>query len=389
MNTVSPRQTILIVDDEPANIDVLVETLSDYHRKVALNGKRALKIARAEPGPDLILLDIMMPKMGGHEVCRRLQENERTRHIPIIFVTAKNETADEARGFALGAVDYISKPIKTPIVLARVKTHLALRSAYQTLQKQHDALQETEQLRQDVEVMIRHDMKSPINGIIGFADFLRQGKSLPEETLKQFHQHIYDIATRLRDMVNQSTNLVQMERGVYQVVFQDFDLLLLLEYVTSYFIALTSRKGISIDILIDGRPVDKNDRFTVHGEEQLCHTMLANLIKNALEASPKDSPVTISLQAKEKAVVVIHNHGAVPKKVRDCFFDKFVTTGKKSGTGLGSYSARLMAETQQGNIHLQTSDAAGTTVTVTLLKGDNDALEKTAKTPIFENPDHR
>jgi len=120
------RQSVLVVDDLPDNIDVLVGTLKrDYQVKAAVSGEVALKIVRDSP-PDIILLDIMMPGIDGYEVCRRLKADYTTRHIPIIFITAKISTEDELRGLELGAVDYISKPISPPIVKARVRTHLAL-----------------------------------------------------------------------------------------------------------------------------------------------------------------------------------------------------------------------------------------------------------------------
>jgi putative two-component system response regulator len=121
------QATILVVDDTPSNITVLTEILrGDYRILAAINGEQALKIARGDSPPDLILLDVMMPGMSGHEVCQRLKGESRTRKIPVIFVTAMNQVEDEAQGFALGAVDYITKPVSPPIVKARVKTHLAL-----------------------------------------------------------------------------------------------------------------------------------------------------------------------------------------------------------------------------------------------------------------------
>ena len=120
------KQTILIVDDTPANIDVLKGILSDNYRiQVATNGLVALRIVRKQP-PDIILLDVMMPEMDGHEVCKRLKSDPQTASIPVIFVTAMTETADEEVGLHLGAVDYISKPVNAAIVLARVETHLAI-----------------------------------------------------------------------------------------------------------------------------------------------------------------------------------------------------------------------------------------------------------------------
>lgn len=121
------RPTVLVVDDTPENIDVLNGILQDeYNVKVATSGDRALAIARSQPPPDVILLDVMMPTIDGYEVCRRLKADYATQRIPVIFVTAMNEIEDETRGFELGAVDYISKPVSPAIVRARVRTHLHL-----------------------------------------------------------------------------------------------------------------------------------------------------------------------------------------------------------------------------------------------------------------------
>ena len=124
----SRKPKVLIVDDTPENIQVLMEALKDQYTIVAaINGEKALKMAVAEPRPDLILLDIMMPGMDGYEVCRRLKADAHVQHIPIIFVTAKTEVEDETLGFELGAMDYITKPFSIPVVNARVKAHLELK----------------------------------------------------------------------------------------------------------------------------------------------------------------------------------------------------------------------------------------------------------------------
>lgn len=122
----SERKTLLVVDDEPANLHVLKNVLGDQYRLLfAREGRRALVIA-ADEQPDLILLDVMMPGFSGHEVCRQLKSNEATAHIPVIFVTALSEICDEAAGFELGAVDYLAKPVSPAIVNARVRNHLSL-----------------------------------------------------------------------------------------------------------------------------------------------------------------------------------------------------------------------------------------------------------------------
>lgn len=130
------QHTVLIVDDIPENIDVLVEILKDkYKLKVATGGKAALELLNSRKLPDLVLLDIMMPDIDGYRVCQSIKSNTATKKIPVIFITAMNEIEDEAKGFACGAVDYITKPVSPPIVLARVATHLALYDQRKDLEK--------------------------------------------------------------------------------------------------------------------------------------------------------------------------------------------------------------------------------------------------------------
>lgn len=129
------ESNVLVVDDNETNVDILVDTLGDFYDvSVAMDGLAALEAVEENP-PDLILLDIMMPGLDGYEVCQRLKANQKTRKIPVIFVTAKVQVEDEIRGFECGAVDYITKPISPPMVKARVETHLKLRRSEQYLKE--------------------------------------------------------------------------------------------------------------------------------------------------------------------------------------------------------------------------------------------------------------
>ncbi len=130
------QSTVLVVDDTPTNIQLLNSMLREQYKvKAATNGEKALQIAQAEPQPDIILLDIMMPDMDGYEVCRQLKSSPLTAAIPVIFITAKSGVEDEQQGFSLGAVDYITKPFNPDIVKTRVSTHIAL---YDQQRKLHD-----------------------------------------------------------------------------------------------------------------------------------------------------------------------------------------------------------------------------------------------------------
>jgi putative two-component system response regulator len=142
MPQVRSPQTVLIVDDNPENLTVLGEVLCGlYQVRAANSGPRALQLVQQEPRPDLVLLDVMMPVMSGYEVLARLQADGATRDIPVIFITAMNSEDDEQHGLAMGAVDYITKPLRQAIVLARVHTHLELKRARQRLQADNALLE--------------------------------------------------------------------------------------------------------------------------------------------------------------------------------------------------------------------------------------------------------
>ncbi len=158
MIALSDKPTVLVVDDTPDNLALMQSLLKDHYKvKGANNGERALKIARTDRPPDLILLDIMMPGMDGYEVCRQLKAEAATRDIPVIFLTAKTQVEDEQRGFELGAVDYITKPISPPIVLARVRTQLMLKATADFL-RDKNAFLEQEVDKRTREVMAIQDV---------------------------------------------------------------------------------------------------------------------------------------------------------------------------------------------------------------------------------------
>ncbi|NNM68670.1 MAG: response regulator [Gallionella sp.] len=142
MSISSEHPTVLVVDDEPFNLSLLDGVLNKYYNiQKASNGPEALELAFAAP-PDLILIDVMMPIMDGFEVCRRLKSDAATMHVPVIFITAKNEIKDEELGFSVGASDFIHKPISAPIVVARVRTHLKIKFTQDYLRHQNTKLLE-------------------------------------------------------------------------------------------------------------------------------------------------------------------------------------------------------------------------------------------------------
>jgi len=361
---------ILIVDDVPKNIQVLGSTLRSKGYQVipATSGEQALRAA-ATHTPDLILLDVMMPEMDGYQVFAKLKENGRTADIPVIFVTALTDEQDETKGLEMGAVDYITKPIKIPVALARVRTHLALRFAYRKLEEQNEDLIRAAQLREDVERMSRHDLKQPLTSIIGMPQVIKTLEGDPDEQARLLDR-ITESGYRMLNMVNLSLDLYKMEQGTYEPKLDSFDVIRLIRKVFSESERTAEIEEVGLALKVRGTAPSEGEEFPVLGEELLSYSMLSNLVKNAVEASPRGETVAVSLDTDgELGLITVHNQGAVPEEIRDRFFEKYSTSGKQRGTGLGTYSARLMAETQRGSIALESTGPEGTTVVVRLPRG--------------------
>lgn len=354
------RETVLVVDDVPDNIEIIAGMLrDDYQVKAAISGEKALQIVSGKSPPDLILLDVMMPELDGFEVCRRLKADPASEHIPVIFLTAVSDAEEVAGGLQLGAVDYVIKPANPGVLLARVATHLRLKRARDDLSERIDALLDNARLREDIERVTRHDLKNPLAAVMQSTENLLDGSYLRAEQ-RDAVEVIRDATRSVLDMINRSLDLYKIESGTYQLKAEPLDLASLTQQVVIQARIAALKSGISI---IFNAP----ESCSTLGEESLCYSMLGNLIVNAVEASPNDGEVVVRLTEEGGfARLAIHNLGAVDQAVKKNFFDKYATAGKSSGTGLGTYSARLMARVQNGDVELASSDSGGTTVTVSL-----------------------
>ncbi len=363
------KPILLVVDDVADNLDVMVELLSnDYQVKVASSGERALKILGQGKIPDLILLDVMMPEMDGFEVCRQIKANPASADVPVIFLTAMSEATDVTKGFAVGAVDFVTKPADPPILKARIDTHLKLRRSFAELKRNRIALIEKNavlednlRLREEVDRIAQHDLRNPVAGIISFSANLLEDPTLADahkEIIKYIEQSAYSVL----NMVHLSLDLYKMEHGTYEYNPNPVDLVPLLQRVIKEMASELFSRGINVALSLQGEPVEASSALRVFGDELLCYSMFNNLLKNAMEAAQAQTTVQIELALLEDRVTIaITNDGVVPADIRNTFFDKFTTSGKPGGTGLGTFSAQLIATTQQGSIAMSTSDAQGTT----------------------------
>lgn len=247
------------------------------------------------------------------------------------------------------------------------KYHKRLMTAYEDLEKQNIALEDAAALREEMARITRHDLKTPLNGVIGFSSLLLDKDSGLNEEYMEMLNGIKDSGYQMLEMINRSHDLYKMETGNYQCQAEFVDVLVILKKIVNESKLTIESKKLAVEIKLNGKPAIENDTFAVKGEYLLCYSMFANLFKNAIEASPNRALVTISLNKEQTAIITIHNQGAIPKEIRSRFFEKYVTADKVDGTGLGTYSAKLMAETQGGSIHFDTSDFTGTTITVQLL----------------------
>ncbi len=236
---------------------------------------------------------------------------------------------------------------------------------------QEEALRASVRLREEVERMSRHDLKTPLHSIIAVPRLIREGRGLSSEE-HQLLNIVERAGYRILNLVNLSLDLFRMEQGRYTFRPQAVDLEDLAAKVIGDLESHAASKGVRITV---GRPAAP---VFARAEELLCYSMLANLLKNAIEASPEGGTVAIAIAAGEGALIRVHNAGAVPESVRASFFEKYSTAGKPDGLGLGTYSALLMARVQEGHITMRTSEEEGTTLTVHLAEAAADAVPAAA-----------
>lgn len=295
----SKSETILLVDDQPENISIMIEALhSLYTLLAATDGATALERVAGDPRPDLVLLDVMMPGMSGHEVCREIKDNPVTRDIPVIFVTALDAPDDEARGLRIGGSDYITKPISPPVVQARVRAHLDLKRAREQLLRQNTALEDLvrertaevvraqreriESLKHFADAMA-HQIRNPVMSIGGIAGLLLR-KTPEDSPLATYAKAVREDSLRLESLVGVISEYVSLSAEPFTEVQINGLVEAALNKARGY--ADSSGRDLKVESGLQPALVEVDERIMI--------TAMAEIIINAMEfAGEERACVTI------------------------------------------------------------------------------------------------
>jgi two-component system, sensor histidine kinase and response regulator len=353
--------SVLIVDDTIDNLRLLSDILDHrgYDVRAVTSGAQALQSVERDV-PDLILLDITMPDMDGYEVCRRLKEKEISKDVPVIFLTALTDTGDKMRAFATGGVDYVTKPFQFEEVLARVKTHVALRRARIALSDSYTRLRALERLRDDLVHMIVHDMRSPLAAILIHLHFLMNG---PTATLDEESRQDLEAAARsaeaLSVMADDLLDVSRLEEGKMPVERAVWDLTQMARDV-----------GAALAVMDRDREIDVESAGAVEitCDGALVRRILQNLVTNGIRHTPAGSRLRITIASADgRARVAVHDQGrGVPPEAREKIFEKFGTLEARHeqsyhSAGVGLAFCKLAVEAHGGTIGVDPGVPIGST----------------------------
>ncbi|EDN71372.1 two-component hybrid sensor and regulator [Beggiatoa sp. PS] len=349
-------ETILVVDDLADNLRVLIGILSQQGYKVrpARNGQQALLMARTSP-PDLILLDIMMPEMDGYEVCQQLKADQKTHHIPIIFISALNEVLDKIKAFSLGAVDYITKPFQAEEVLARVETHLKLH-------RLHHELVQSEKMASLGRLVagFAHELNTPLGVAVGCSSALLMEIETVNQLVNQEEVDIDELLAALENIA-QGTNLTlsNIERAANLVssfkrtaVDQSFDevrTFQVQEVINDTINTLYSCfKKTNISIQLDC-PKDIEVKSLPGALEQIITNLLMNSFIHGFDEGKNAGAINIKAQRDGNNLHVEYSDngkGIAPENLEKIFEPFFTTHRAHGGSGLGMYICYNLITTQ-------------------------------------------
>jgi CheY-like chemotaxis protein len=380
------RGDILIVDDIPENLRILFTILSEqeYDVRRVINGKQALIAAKSDP-PDLILLDIKMPDMDGYEVCQQLKASERTASIPVIFLSALDEPLDKVKAFAVGGVDYITKPFNLEEVLARVKTQIGLQRIQQQLRAKNQALETAKceadaanRAKSDFLAVMSHEIRTPLNAVIGIAGLLNETQLDPQQ--QDYVETIRHSGELLLSIVNDVLDFSKIESGKLELELQPFDLQTCLEESLDLLAPKAAQKKVELAYFIE-----PPTPLSLVGDATRLRQILVNLLSNAVKFTEVgEVAVSVTAQAileetesvlprRYEIQFAIQDTGiGIPPERFDRLFQRFsqveVSTSRQyGGTGLGLVICRQLSEMMGGKIWVESKVGQGTTFYFTIV----------------------
>jgi len=353
------QPSILVIDDEPDNFDV-IETLLDgqgYQLHYAPSGQQALTRLNSFQ-PDVILLDVMMPDLDGMEVCRRIKADVQWETVPIVMVTALTAKEDLARCLGAGADDFISKPINSLELRARVNSMLRIK-------QQYDNLQALLKLREDMVNTIVHDLRNPLTSIVLSTEILR----FPGLSFEKQQQKIEQIAIacqQLQSLINSLLIMAKLESGKMVLNYTEVDLCGLCISALADVEAIAAQKNLT---LISELPKPGE---TVKVDAAIFRRVLDNLLSNAIKFSPSDSQVILraeNLAAGGTKIQVADSGSGIPENLRQSIFEKYeigTVNPQVSQIGLGLAFCKMAIDAHHGRITVEDNYPKGSTFTVLL-----------------------
>lgn len=362
----APAPNILVVDDTSANLQLLATMLKGHGYRVrpVTSGEMALRAVEAQ-APDLILLDINMPEMDGYEVCRRLKADTRWRNIPVLFISALNETEDKVRAFQAGGVDYVGKPFQFEEIDARVRTHLQLRQQQLKVEETNRRLQELESMRDNLVHMIVHDMRSPLMALQMTFELLDDIRGAEDDDESEMLRTARRSVATLVEMVAQILDISRMEVGEMRLGRQQLDIVPVANEVINILKPLTGKRK----VVIKATPP-----VMAFADGDVLRRVITNLLGNAIKFTPDGCEIVITAEkAGSQAVFSISDSGpGIDPSLHERVFDKYAqidSPARKAGAGLGLTFVKMAVEAHGGSIRLASAPGKGCTFTVTLPEG--------------------
>ena len=353
MSDHAQQPKILIVDDDPTNIRIVNEMLEErYEVYGTTEGTQALTMAE-QLRPDLILLDIIMPELGGEEVCTRLKGNPATADIPVIFLTSCADPKVVVNGFSLGAVDYVTKPFWPPELLARVATHIQLRQARQEVTRKNAELQEQQGL---FLYMIPHDLRTTLAIIRGYAERLLSQNREDDERGRFSREQAREIlkgCDRQKALITDLIDVARLRAQQYQLSPMPVTVSYLVAAVMQHAGSILDRDRFRIDV--------PETLPEVRGDERALERVLLNLFTNAQKYSPPESAIYLrAWQDRQALIVAVCDEGReiTQDELAKIFvpYYRAFREGTTEGEGLGLYIAKLLVEAHGGTIWVARED---------------------------------